>query len=212
MRGIVGHPADLDRHQGVMKALAEHPGITLLPSNEGVGTGWDPDKGTKLINELITSGGYDDIDGIWTSGIDQQVVDAIQAAGKPFVPIVGADLKGFVDQLLNTSGKYEGLKGIAVYNPAAVGGAGVKLAIEVLNGETTRPRDRQATIAGRRHDIRRSSCPHPRRTTTSPKRARPSSQEIDDRRLEPLWPVSWYIDGWTDYTFEQMLACKGPGE
>ena len=29
-----------------------------------------------------------------------------------------------------------GLEGIAVYNPASIGGAGVKLAIDVLNGET----------------------------------------------------------------------------
>ena len=35
MRGIVGHPADLDRHAGVMQALEENPGITLLPSNDG---------------------------------------------------------------------------------------------------------------------------------------------------------------------------------
>ena len=86
MRGIVGHPADLDRHQGVMKALEEHPGITLLPSNDGVGTDWNPDKGTELINGIINDGTYDTIDGIWTSGIDQQVVDAIQAAGQAVCP------------------------------------------------------------------------------------------------------------------------------
>ena len=68
--------------------------------------------------------------------MDSQVVDAIKGAGKPFVPIVGADLRAFVEQLLNVSGDYEGLTGIAVYNPAAVGGAGVKLALQLLNGET----------------------------------------------------------------------------
>jgi hypothetical protein len=111
MRGLAGHPADNDRHQGVLKALGENPGIKLLPNNEGVATGWDPDTGTKLITDLINSGGYDDVDGIWTSGIDQQVVDAIKAAGKEFVPIVGADLKGFVEMLLNKNGGYDGLKG-----------------------------------------------------------------------------------------------------
>jgi len=24
--------------------------------------------------------------------------------------------------------------------------------------------------------------------------------------------VSWYINGWTDYSIDQMLACKAPGE
>jgi ribose transport system substrate-binding protein len=104
MRGIIGHPADADRHQGVLKALSENPGITLLPSNDGVGTNWDPATGTQLITDFINSGGYDTVQGIWTSGIDQQIVDAIQAANKPFVPVVGADLKGFVEQLLNISG------------------------------------------------------------------------------------------------------------
>ena len=37
-------------------------------------------------------------------------------------------------------------------------------------------------------------------------------QEIDVEGLNNLWPVSWYINGWTDYTIDQMLACKAPGE
>jgi ribose transport system substrate-binding protein len=154
MRGIVGHPADLDRHQGVMRALSEHPGITLLPSNEGVGTDWNPDRGTELINGIINDGTYDTVNGIWTSGIDQQVVDAIQAAGKDFVPIVGADLKGFVEQLLHLDTKYDGLEGIAVYNPAAIGGAGVKLALDALNGTTHETTTLKRTTAdGVEHDI-----------------------------------------------------------
>jgi len=213
MRGIVGHPADLDRHQGVMKALSENPGIHLLPNNDGVGTDWDPAKGTQLMNDLITSGGYDDVDGIWTSGIDQQVVDAIKAAGKPFVPIVGADLKGFVDQLLNKSGQYEGLQGIAVYNPAAVGGAGVKLAIDVLSGNppqttTVKRKDSQ----GVEHDISAVFLPVPLAYDNVSEEGKAKLLEISIDNLDPLWPVSWYIDGWTDYTFDEMLACKAPGE
>ena len=83
MRGIVGHPADLDRHAGVMQALEENPGITLLPSNDGVDTGWNQDTGTKLITDRINDGSYDTFDGIWTSGVDNVIVDAIQASGKP---------------------------------------------------------------------------------------------------------------------------------
>ena len=36
--------------------------------------------------------------------------------------------------------------------------------------------------------------------------------EINEPSIDPLYPVSWYIEGLTDYTLEQMLACKGPGE
>jgi len=213
MRGIVGHPADLDRHQGVMQALEEHPGITLLPNNDGVGTDWSPDEGTRLINELITSGGYDDVDGIWTSGIDQQIVDAIQAAGEEFVPIVGADLKGFVDRLLNVSGNYEGLEGIAVYNPAGVGGAGVKLALDVLNGnEPDTTTVTRTDSEGNEVDIEAVFLPTPEAYANDTEEGRAKLTEISIENLDELWPVSWYIDGWTDYDFDTMLACTGPGK
>jgi ribose transport system substrate-binding protein len=216
MRGIVGHPADLDRHAGVMQALEEHPGITLLPNNDGVGTDWNPDRGTELTNGIINDGTYDTIDGIWTSGIDQQVVDAIQAAGKEFVPIVGADLKGFVGQLLHKDPKYEGLEGIAVYNPAAIGGAGVRLAVEALNGvEHDTQTFTRTTEDGVEHEIQAVVLPEPLSYANDTDEGRASLEEIYIEDLDPLWPVSWSIEGWTDYTLEQMLppdGCKGPGE
>ena len=202
MRGLAGHPADNDRHQGVMKALQENPGIKLLPNNDGVATGWDPAQGTKLITDLINAGGYDDVQGIWTSGIDQQVVDAIKAAGKPFVPIVGADLKGFV-----------GLKGLAVYNPAAIGGAGLKLALQALNGETIDSKD--VTVkdsTGADKQIKAIFLPTPEAYDNTTDAGKAKLEEIDVAQLNNLWPVSWYINGWTDYTIDQMLACKAPGE
>ena len=30
--------------------------------------------------------------------------------------------------------------------------------------------------------------------------------------LDPEWPVSVTVPGWTDYTMEQIIDCKGPGE
>lgn len=213
MRGIVGHPADLDRHAGVLKALSENPGIHLLPSNDGVGTDWNPDKGTQLMQGIINDGTYDTIDGIWTSGIDQQVVDAIQAAGKPFVPVVGADLKGFVEQLLHKDPKYNGLEGIAVYNPASIGGAGVNLALKVLNGETPETTTIKRTTAdGVEHDIKVVLLPVPEAYANDTADGMAKLAQIDVDGLNVLWPVSWSIDGWTDYSLDQMLACKGPGE
>ena len=69
--------------------------------------------------------------------MDSQVVTAIKDAGKDFVPIVGADLGAFVEQLLDEE-NYPGLEGAAVTNTAAVGGAGVNLALKLLNGESRR--------------------------------------------------------------------------
>ena len=33
-----------------------------------------------------------------------------------------------------------------------------------------------------------------------------------DPALDPTWPLGLTIDGWTTYTPEQAVACKGPGE
>jgi len=200
-RGIPGHPADTDRDEGFKKALAENPCIEVVPNAEGVHTNWDPATATQLANDFIASGEYDNIQGVWTSGMDSQVVDAVKAAGKPFVPIVGADLRAFVEQLLNTSGDYEGLTGIAVYNPAAVGGAGVKLALDILNGQTPETGENNTVL-----------LPAPEAWDNVSEEGKAKLAEINVPEIDPLYPVSWYIDGLTDYTLEEMLACKGPGE
>jgi ribose transport system substrate-binding protein len=203
-RGIAGHPADTDRHTGFMKALSESPGIEVVPNNEGVHTGWDPTTATNLANEFVSSGQWDTIDGVWTSGMDSQVVDVVKAAGKPYKPIVGADLGAFA-AYLGDSTNYQGLVGAAVTNTAAVGGAGVNLALKVLNGETV---EADAT------------APYPNTVLLKPvladnvtdegKALLASWQQVDG--LNPLWPLSVTIDGWTTYTPEQAIACKGPGE
>ena len=126
MRGIAGHQADTDRDTGFKKALAEYPDIKV--AKETV-TKWDQATAVTQINDILSSGLK--FDGIWTSGIDNVIVDALKTANHALVPIVGADNAGFVNQLLNEPG----LKGAAVTNPAAVGGAGVALALKLLAGE-----------------------------------------------------------------------------
>ncbi len=203
MRGFAGHPADNDRDIGFKKALAEYPGIKVLPNADGVATGWDPATTTQLINDYIASGQYDDTQGIWTSGMDSQVVDAIKAANKKFVPIVGADLGAFVAQLLNPT-DYPDLAGVAVTNTAAVGGAGIGLALKLLNGETvtTDPSATQPNTV--------LLTPVAADNVTDAGKALLASWQVDG--LDPNWPLGLEIEGFTTYTPEQAVACKGPGE
>ena len=91
-------------------------------------TGWALDKTAQATKDLLASG--KPIDGVWTSGIDSTVVDAYKTAGKPYVPVVGADNNGFIGQLIDQ--KEKGLSGATVSNPPAVGGAGLSLALDVL--------------------------------------------------------------------------------
>jgi ribose transport system substrate-binding protein len=188
MRGIAGHPADTDRDTGFKKALAENPGIKVVKE---VATKWDPPTGTQQINDIMSSGTQ--FDGIWTSGIDSNVVDALKTAKHPFVPIVGADNAGFVTQLL----KENGLKGAAVTNPPSVGGAGVKLAVQLLDGQ--KPSGNTVHVTPELWD-----------NTTDAGKA--SLTAAADPKINPLWPLGLTIKDWTDYSKDEIIACKGPGE
>jgi ribose transport system substrate-binding protein len=201
MRGFAGAGADTDRHEGFLKALAEYPGIEVLPSVDGEHTQWDSAKTTELINNFLSSGQYDTIQGIWTSGMDIEVVDAIKAAKKPFVPIVGTDRGGFVEALLDPTG-YPGLEGAAVTNTAAVGGAGVALALKLLNGETveTAPDAAQPNTVLLKPVITDNGSDAGKATL--------QSWLVDG--LDPSWPLGLQIEGYTHYTPEQAIACQDP--
>ncbi len=199
MRGFAGSPADSDRHIGFQAALENYPGINVIPGPEGVHTGWDPATTNTLINDWIAAGSMDDTDGIWTSGMDSQVVDAIAQAGLDQVPIVGADLGAFVEQLLTM----DDLQGAAVTNTAAVGGAGVNLALRLLNGETIE------TSAEATQPNTELLDPVLADNVSEEGRATLESWQVDG--LDPLWPLGLTIEGWTTFTPEQAVACEGPG-
>jgi ribose transport system substrate-binding protein len=203
MRGFAGHPADTDRDKGFKEILAQYPNIKVVPNKDGVATGWDPATATKLINDFIASGQYDSIQGIWTSGMDSMIVDSIKAAKKKQVPIVGADLGAFVKQLLDPTG-YPGLEGAAVTNTAAVGGAGISLALKLLNGETvqTDPSASQPnTVLLKPVEVDN--------TTDAGKAQLKSWQSVPG--LDPNWPLGITVEGFTTYTAQQAIGCKGPG-
>lgn len=203
MRGFAGHPADTDRHTGFLQALENYPNIEVVPSIDGEHTGWDPATTTQLINDWIASGQYETTDGIWTSGMDSQVVDAIAQANLEFVPIVGADLGAFVAQLLDDE-NYPGLVGAAVTNTAAVGGAGVGLALQLLNGEDVE------TAEGAAQPNTVLLDPVLADNVSDDGKATLESWQVDG--LDPLWPLGLEIEGFTSYTPEQAVACLGPGE
>jgi len=204
MRGFAGAGADDDRHTGFLAALEDYPDIEVVPSIDGVHTGWDPATTTELINNFMAGGQYADIDGIWTSGMDAEVVDAIQQAGNDYVPIVGTDRGGFVNQLLNTSGDFEGLAGSAVTNTAAVGGAGVGLALKLLGNETVE------TAEGAAQANTVLLAPVLAENQTDEGAETLASWLVEG--LDPTWPLGLQIQGFTTYTPEQAVACEGPGE
>jgi ribose transport system substrate-binding protein len=188
MRGAAGATADTDRDTGFRRALEEFPDIEIVSETQ---TGWDQATGVQQLNDFLATG--TEFGGIWTSGIDNVIVDALKTAGEDFVPVVGADNAGFVQQLLNE----EGLTGAAVTNPASVGGAGVTLAIDVLNGDP--PAEKAVLVDPVVWE------------NTSPEGIE-LLEEANDPDIDPTWPLGISIPGYTTYSKEQLLACAGPGE
>ena len=185
MRGIDGVPGDTDRHQGFTEVLKDYPGIKVTSS---VFMGWSQNKSAEQMKELLASGKQ--IDGVWTSGIDKTVVDSYQTAGKPFVPVVGADNNGFIGQLIDMKDK--GVTGVAVSNPPAVGAAGLGLALDVLA---------------------KKESPHVVKITPTVWDNDKNMAELKaayNPKLDPYYSDDINIPPYTSFTMDQLIDCKGP--
>lgn len=187
MRGADGAPADVDRDEGFQAALEDFPDIEIVSE---VHTGWDPSTGASQALDIISS---TDVDGIWTSGIDYPVVEQFDSAGEDYVPIVGADNNGFIEQLIELAD--EGLEGAIVTNPPPVGGVATAIAVDLLTGEEDHPQDTVLTpdVYDNIDDM----------------------DELEELYLPDLpqgFVSTMEFEGWTDYTQEEVLACEGPGE
>ena len=187
MRGFDGHPADADRNEGFQAALADYPDINIV---QEVFTGWDPSTGAQQALDILST---QQVDGIWTSGIDFPVVEQFEAAGHPYVPIVGADNNGFIQQLIEL--EEDGLTGAIVTNPPPVGGVATAIAVDQLTGAEQ----------------------HDQNTLLTPE----VYDNIDglstlEQLYQPDLPQGFVstmeIEPWTTYTQEDVLDCRGPGE
>ncbi len=188
MRGINGVPADTDRHQGLTAALANYPNIHVVKM---VFTNWSLDPAAQQMKDFFSSGIQ--FDGIWTSGIDSTVVDQFQAAGKPFVPIVGADNNKFVQELATLKDK--GLVGAAVTNPPPIGGAGLAVGLAVL--QKTHSYDHVIHLTPQVWD-----------NTTSDGVAK--LQATYDSSLDPYYSVAFDVKPYTTYSKQDLISCQGP--
>ena len=185
-RGTKGDPIDAQRDAGFRRALEAYPDVKIAIETQ---TGDDQAVAVEQINAFLATDKK--FAGIWTSGIDSVVVDALKIAEHPFVPIVGADHGAFVAQLLSE----EGLVGAAVTDPAAVGGAGLALALQVLGGQT--PPTPETIVT-----------PELWENVTDAGKA--SLMAANDPDIDLSWPLELQVAPWTTYTSDEMIACEGP--
>jgi ribose transport system substrate-binding protein len=184
MRGIAGVPADTDRHTGFQQALAKYPNIKVVKSTF---MGWNFATAGKQMLDILNSGVK--VDGVWNSGADYTVINAFKTAGKPLVPIVGADNNEFLHQMLV---QYPKLKAAAVTNPAVIGGAGAAVAIKLLQGQKVKSWVKLTPLVWSMPDSKAAI-----KANYSSKRA-------------PTYSARLQIKPWTTYTTAQLTACKGP--
>lgn len=180
MRGISGAPADTARHAGFMQAIKAHPGMKVVKQTF---TGWQYGTGGKQALDVLQSGTK--IDGIWTSGIDYSVVNALKTAGKSSIPVVGADNNKFLGQLLG------GAPGAAVTNPATVGGVGAAIALRALTGKSPQ---RATVLTPQVWDAANKA----------------KWQGFYDKSLAPTYSNQLQVKPYTTYTDTQLKSCQGP--
>jgi ribose transport system substrate-binding protein len=194
MRGIAGAPADDDRDAGFQAALANFPDVNIVQEDH---TGWDFDEGKRLMLEFLASGLP--LSGVWTSGIDFVIPEAFVESEVPIVPIVGADSAGFVRQLAGPDA-IEGFQGAFVTNPASIGGAGMALALRILNGEMPAvPESPESAVVHITPVLYENVTPE----------GLAAIEAALDPDLPDTWPVGITVPDWTTYTKEDLLACGG---
>jgi len=184
LRGASGSSADTDRHAGFQAALAKYPNIKVISQF----TDWSIAKASQIITQELASG--TEIDGITTPGTGQVIWDAYTAAKKPFVPTAVSDNNGDLAGPVTT----QGVTAVAVSNPAVVGGAGVTVALNVLQGKA---QDKVVKLTPVAWD-----------STTADGLAQ--IKAAYDDRLGPFYSTTVSIPNYTTFTKADLLGCQGP--
>jgi len=132
LQGILDNVPAKQRFEGLKKALAEYPNITLL---EDQTAGWDRTKGQNVTQTFLTKYG-NKINGIWTAndGMGLGALEAVKAAGKEGqIKISGTDgLQEAIDAVKNaaktgfvattqSTAAVQGAYGLAIGYKAATG-------------------------------------------------------------------------------------------
>src|SRR5690606_28783650 len=133
IEGFVGHPANEARMAGVDAVLANYPGITVLGRERGQ---WDQAPGQQVMSDFLAS--LPNIDGVWTQdGMALGALTAVQTANPDDWPVmVGEARAGYLHLWADILEERPDFTSIGVVNPPGIADAGVRVATEILCGET----------------------------------------------------------------------------
>ena len=133
IEGFVGHPANEARMAGALEVFAQYPGINIVGRESG---GWDQATGQQVMSDFLAS--LPNIDGVWTQdGMAFGVLTAIRTANPASWPVVSGEARaGYLQLWHDVLAEQPDFSSIGVVNPPGVGADGVRVAMEILCGNT----------------------------------------------------------------------------
>ncbi len=132
IEGFVGHPANEARMDGVAEVFAEYPGINVVGRDTGM---WDQATGQQVMSDFLAS--LPKIDGVWTQdGMAQGALQAMVTANPAEWPVmVGEARAGYLQLWKEVQDTIDpNYNTIGVVNPPGVGASGLRVALEILQG------------------------------------------------------------------------------
>ena len=133
IEGFVGHPANEARMEGVAEVLANYPDINVVGRESG---SWDQATGQQVMSDFLAS--LPNIDGVWTQdGMAQGALTALRTANPDEWPVmVGEARAGYLQLWNEVRQERPDFTSFGVVNPPGVGADGIRVALEILSGET----------------------------------------------------------------------------
>jgi len=145
LQGSLDNTAEIDRTNGMKRALEEFPGITVLESQPA---NWDRSQGQNLMQTFLTKYG-DQINGVWAANdaIALGALSALDAKGRTDVGVVGMD--GLEEALaeIEASDGHGGYIATTKSAAAEQGGFGLAIAFQAMTGQidpATEPAEHRA--------------------------------------------------------------------
>jgi ribose transport system substrate-binding protein len=131
IEGVVGHPANEARMEGVEEVLSEYPDVEVVGRDTG---NWDQATGQQVMSDFLAS--LPNIDGVWTQdGMAEGALRAVRTADPEEWPVmVGEARAGYLQLWNEVKQERPDFTSIGVVNPPGQGVSGLRVALEILQG------------------------------------------------------------------------------
>ncbi|GHV75902.1 sugar ABC transporter substrate-binding protein [Spirochaetia bacterium] len=129
--GLPGENWDTVRNVAVKDVLSKYPDVHILAEAPG---SWSDVDANRAVTTFLNT--YKNIDGVLAQDVmGRGIVQAFQTAQRPFVPLNGDSVNGF----LKIWKELPGLNTFTYTFPPGIGATGLRIAVGLLDGKTFKP-------------------------------------------------------------------------